>query len=276
MHRVLSNLLPKFYQLVQEAVFPPKCLVCGNFFQPPESAPIGRELQLTLQINVLSLLSPFLCPVCIRGLVAVESPLCSCCGLPFKSRQGEDHHCGDCIASPKNFRFARAAVVYEQISTEIIHCFKYKGKLQLARPLSELLLTTFRLFWDKDSIDLIVPVPLHIKRHMKRGFNQAYLLIRNWHTDAAQYLFDFSDLQIERNVLIRTVPTAPQTALGRKRRATNIKNVFDLTDKKKILDKRILLIDDVYTTGATVNECARLLLKHGAKHVDVLTLARAV
>jgi ComF family protein len=196
--------------------------------------------------------------------------------LPFKSRQGEDHLCGDCIASPKKFRFARAPLIYERIFTEVIHCFKYRGKIQLAGSLSELLLTTFRLFWDKDGVDVIVPVPLHLKRLRERGFNQAYLLIRNWQTAAARSSFDLSDLQIERDVLVRTVATAPQTALGRAQRAANIKEAFGIRKKEKIIDKRVLLIDDVYTTGATVNECARLLMKHGAEHVDVLTLARAV
>jgi predicted amidophosphoribosyltransferase len=87
---------------------------------------------------------------------------------------------------------------------------------------------------------------------------------------------DLSDLQIERDVIVRNVPTVPQTGLGRRQRAANIKDAFELVDEAKIIDKRILLVDDVYTTGATVDECARLLLHHGAAHVDVLSLARAV
>ena len=208
--------------------------------------------------------------------MAVESPLCSCCGLPFESRYGLDHRCGDCSASPKNFRIARAPLIYEQVFTEIIHCYKYKGKIQLARPLGELLLTAFRLFWDIDSIDVVVPVPLHRKRLRKRGFNQADLLIRNWQTIAGHLPFNLGDLQIERDVLIRTVPTRPQTGLGRRQRAANIKNAFELVNEAKIIDKRILLVDDVYTTGATADECAGVLLSNGAAHVDVLSLARAV
>ena len=146
----------------------------------------------------------------------------------------------------------------------------------MVRPLSELLLTAFRLFWDKDSIDVVVPVPLHLKRLRKRGFNQAHLLIRNWQAITSQLPFDPSDLQVERDVLVRSVPTAPQSGLGRRQRAANIKDAFGLLDEAKIIDKRILLVDDVYTTGATVDECARLLLHHGAAHVDVLSLARAI
>ena len=276
----MSKIVKKLYKIVKETVFPPKCLVCRSFIQPPggdyNGFPGEADLSLTVQIQVERLLSQYLCRDCIGGLVAVESPLCSCCGLPFESRHGIDHRCGDCSASPKKFRIARAPLVYEQIFTEVIHCYKYKGKLQLARPLGELLLTAFSFFWDKDSIDVVVPVPLHLKRLRKRGFNQVYLLIRNWQTIAGQVPFDLGDFQIERDVLSRTVPTAPQTGLGRRQRAENIKDAFVLADEAKIIDKRILLVDDVYTTGATVNECARLLVNHGATHVDVLSLARAV
>jgi ComF family protein len=132
------------------------------------------------------------------------------------------------------------------------------------------------LFWEKDRIDIILPVPLHVKRFRMRGFNQAYLLVRNWNSLAGQYPYGLTDLQIERNLLVRAVATVPQSTLGRAKRAVNIKNAFDLNEPDKVKDKSVLLIDDVYTTGATVNECARLLLNCGARHVDVLTLARAV
>jgi ComF family protein len=171
---------------------------------------------------------------------------------------------------------ARAPLVYDQTILNVVHCYKYKGKIQLAGPLGGLLLATFNCFWDKDSIDVIVPVPLHFKRLRKRGFNQVFLLIRNWKKFAAASHIDLSGVRIERNAIVRAASTSPQTGLGRKARMTNIKNAFKIQYKEKIKDKTILLVDDVYTTGATVNECARLLLKGGANHVDVLTLARAI
>ena len=276
----MSTILKKIYKIFNETVFPPKCLVCSNFLKPSQGFFNGFSgeagLSSTVQIQVDQLFSEYLCRNCLEGLVAVESPLCSCCGLPFESRHGLDHPCGDCSTSPKKFRIARAPLVYEQIFTEVIHCYKYRGKLQLARPLGELLLRAFRFFWDKDSIDVVVPVPLHLKRLRKRGFNQVYLLIRDWQTIAGQGPFDMGDLQIERDVIVRAIPTVPQTGLGRRQRADNIKDAFVLADEAKIFGKRVLLVDDVYTTGATVDECARLLLHHGADHVDVLSLARAV
>ena len=282
---MISNLLYKQYKILHQIVFPPKCLSCDRFYHPPDCDTTvvaedgGCEKEpapLSLPSQVDRLLSVCLCQECIQRLVAVESPICDCCGAPFKSRQGADHRCGDCITEPKYFSIARAPLVYEQIMTRVIHCFKYKGKVQLTNPLSEILLTAFSLFWEKDCIDIILPVPLHIKRFRKRGFNQAYLLVRNWNILGGRNPYCLAELQIERSLLVRTAATASQTALGRAKRAANIKNAFDLNDRDRIKNKRILLIDDVYTTGATVNECARLLLSYGARQVDILTLARAI
>jgi len=282
---VLSRILYRRYKTLQRIVFPPKCLVCSRFFNPPDCDAAGvaenvagkkEPAPLSLQSQLDRLLSVCLCPACIRGLVAVESPICDCCGLPINSRQGVNHRCGDCIREPKNYRIARAPLIYEQILTRVIHCFKYKGKVQLAKPLAELLLTAFRLFWEPGSIDIILPVPLHLKRFRMRGFNQAYLLVCSWNILAGQYPYRPAQQQVEPHLLVRTAATVPQSVLGRAQRAVNIKNAFDLNQPAKVKDKRVLLIDDVYTTGATVNECTRLLLNCGARHVDVLTLARAV
>ena len=279
------DLLHKIYRIFSQAVFPPKCLVCTRFFQLPacdiKMVPEAVDNNASacfpsLQSQVNRLLSRYLCSACMRGLILIESPICVCCGLPFKSRQGTDHLCGGCITEPKYFKIARAPLIYEQVLTRVIHRFKYNGKIQLADPLAELLLATFRMFWNKKCVDLILPVPLHLKKLRKRGFNQAYLLVRNWRTLAGQYYHDPTEFQIERDLLIRSLPTAPQSALGRAKRAANIKNAFELKNAEQIKDKHILLIDDLYTTGATVNECARLLLKYGVRQVDVLTLARAV
>jgi len=282
---MVSHLINRFYRIIQEAVFPPKCLVCETFFRILDQSrkgisagpgPEGHARSSSVQDQVEISLAAYLCPNCLAELVRVESPLCICCGIPFKSRQGENHYCGACIATDKKFGIARAPLVYDRIITEVIHCFKYRGKIQLARPLGELLLTAFMFFWDKDSIDIILPVPLHPSRFRRRGFNQADLLIRNWPDMAARRFCDFFPIRIESDVLIRKSPTAPQTALGRAQRTVNIKNAFDLNREEAIVDKRVLLIDDVYTTGATVNECGRLLLSRGAHQVDVLTLARAI
>ena len=242
-----------------EALFPATCLVCGSFFHSDSGE----------RVDCLRLLAPFVCPACLAVFLPVASPLCIQCGAVFISREGEDRLCGTCIESPKRFRIARACGVYDETLMALVHCFKYDGKIQLARPLGSLLLSGYFHYWKMDDIDLIVPVPLHVKRFRERGFNQSYLLVKDW----AQ--MSFQTPTVERNVLVRKRKTDPQTGLGRKRRITNIKDAFSVSDPSKIFGKRVLLVDDVYTTGATVDECSTALRRAGAKQVDVLTLARA-
>jgi ComF family protein len=159
---------------------------------------------------------------------------------------------------------------------QLIHRYKYGGKTHLAAPLGALLFIALMRYWDVNAIDLVLPVPLHVRRLRKRGFNQAFLLIRDWEMIAAELKISPVNFQMKFDVLTRNRWTESQTGLARRKRLTNIKNAFSIKDPLKIEDKRILLVDDVYTTGATVDECAQVLLAGGAQTVDVLTLARAL
>jgi ComF family protein len=288
----------------KQALFPTRCLVCGSLFHvaaheicDAEEGDMGAYhsniTQEFIEKQVVTYthgnyyldnlpkvfgkwMAPFLCPICTSGFLPVESPQCSKCGMVFKSREGEDHVCGECLNSPKRFQIARSAGIYQNTLMAVIHCFKYKGKIQLSQPLGILLFAAFINFWKKINMDLIVPVPLHVKKLRMRGFNPSFLLVKDWMRSAEFLHVEAPDIPIDINVLERKRWTEPQTGLGRKQRLANIKNAFHIRNGSKITGKRILLVDDVYTTGATVNECAKVLLKGGAKHVDVLTLARAV
>ena len=123
---------------------------------------------------------------------------------------------------------------------------------------------------------MVIPVPLHVKRLKKRGFNQSFLLVKDWGFYAKTFDIEFSHMQFNRHLLVRNRWTEPQTGLDRKKRKTNIKNAFRIRDVEKMNGKRVLLVDDVYTTGATADECSKVLLGAGATQVDVLTLARAM
>jgi ComF family protein len=256
-----------------DVLFPAKCLGCGRFFYPP-NIPKNRDKPDGIEYG--QLLGSYLCARCTENIIPVRAPMCTCCGLMFKSRVGEDRFCGDCLVSPKRFGKARAAAVYDQALMSVIHRFKYKGKIQLAKPLGGLLLAAFIRYWEQGSIDLVIPVPLYAGRFRKRGFNQAFLLIRSWKKMATAFQVDLSGIQVGKDILVRTRATASQTGLGRKARAVNIRNAFGVREVEKIEGQRILLVDDVYTTGSTAAECARVLMDGGAKRVDVLTLARAI
>lgn len=282
---MLPELFARISRSLTDALFPPKCLVCGSFLSPlrcegenpsesicPDKASLGHDMGAVFRM----FLGSFLCRDCRRGFASVESPMCLKCGIIFKSREGEDHSCGHCLKSPKRFRRARAAGLYDQALRKLIQGFKYKGKIQLAKPLGALLLFAFRRFWDQDEIDRLVPVPLHARRFRKRGFNQAFLLIKGWARTAEMLNLECSFPQVVRDELIRNRWTDPQTGLDRPRRMQNLRNAFSLRDASGIAGKRILLVDDVYTTGATADECARVLLAGGARYVDVLTVARTM
>jgi ComF family protein len=180
------------------------------------------------------------------------------------------------MAQPKKFGMARAAVSYDQQLMAVIHRFKYAGKTQLARPLGGLMLSAFMRHWEGAKVDRLLPVPLHPKKFRSRGFNQSYLLIHRWKAIARAMQISLPDIPILTDVLIRTEITVPQTGLGRAQRLKNVKGAFSVQSPEKVCGKKVLVVDDVYTTGATANECARILLKFGAERVDVLTLARAI
>ncbi len=262
----------------KKAFFPARCLTCGSFFyytDSPDSVPTVQGLPVKTITEFERLLAPFLCGGCLKGFKAVESPLCLHCGIMFKSREGDDHLCGNCLTRPKRFGMARSASIYDHALMAAIHCMKYYGKIQLARPFGALLFATFTRYWSKGEIDLVIPVPLHIAKMRMRGFNQAFLLVRHWRSIAEALHVNRPEIKIDQHSLIRAKQTRPQTGLSRKKRLTNIKNAFRLQTSKTIAGKKILLVDDVYTTGATVDECARVLLHGGAESVDVLTLAQA-
>jgi len=269
-------------RLVLDAVFPPKCLVCNRLFKPAAKRPgIKSPSKFAGEIadpfpESRHLLTFFCCPNCVSDLTAISSPMCTCCGVAFKSQQVQNHLCGDCIVQPKKFTMARAAVSCDPQFMAIIHRFKYAGKTRLAMPLGGMMLSAFMRHWGDEEVDGLLPVPLHSQKFRSRGFNQSYLLIQRWKTIAKTMQIPLSNLSIHTDVLIRTKGTKPQTGLGRAQRLKNIRDAFSVQSPEKICGKKVLVVDDVYTTGATANECARMLLKFGAERVDVLTLARAI
>jgi len=230
-----------------DILFPKRCMVCG--------LSIGKIEQYSF------------CPECISRINFIRSPLCISCGIPFADIYGTNHLCGDCISSRPPFTVARALGMYGKTLLDAIHLFKYNGKIAMGEILGEMMAQ-----YDYDSLDirdhsLLIPVPLHTLRLKERGFNQALILARH----IAHKFF----LPLDFTTLKRSVDTKPQVNLGRSERVKNIKGAFDLAHKEKIRGKKILLVDDVYTTGSTVRECTRVLIEKGAKEVSVLTLARA-
>lgn len=220
-------------------------------------------------------MAPWLCPECRPAFLPIESPKCPICGEMFKSRTGPDHICSECLTQKIYFDHIRSAGAYDGALMTAVHSLKYNQKTQLARPLGRLLFYALISYPEIGGPDIIVPVPLHAAKLKNRGFNQAALILAQWPEFFRRYGGLIPEIAPDGKILRRTKQTPTQTGLSRQARKENIRQAFSLAGKNRIQGKTLLLIDDVCTTGATVNECARTLKSGGAACVNVLTLARA-
>ena len=221
--------------------FPLYCIICGETLEP------GNRV--------------FLCSGCLTKVKRIQKPVCEKCGRPDCS-----YLCAECRKREQYYTIARAAGVYDGVLRDCIHKFKYRGELYLAKTLTNFMVHALEEFPELTQCDLIVPVPLHRVRERERGFNQAYLLARG--------IRNVLKTHISSKNLRRLEQSSPQTDLPRSTRLTNVKGIFGVRDSSEFSGKELLLIDDVYTTGSTVNECSRTLIGVGAKKVSVLTAAR--
>jgi len=226
---------------------PPQCPCCETFLEEGENG---------------------FCPDCLAGIRWIEPPFCSICGTPFVSKEAGTHACPSCLTRKRYFTMARALGCYEGSLQKIIHRWKYQGKASVTPYLGEWITERFYRYWNPRVLDLLVPVPLHPKRLRERGFNQALLL--------ARALSRRTEIPCQGRILQKKRPTPPQVQLDGGERERGVKGAFHIADREGVEGKTILLIDDVYTTGATVNECSKVLIRGGAKRVDVLTLAHTM
>ena len=228
--------------------------------------------------KVLNFLLPPHCPICQKQIMDnhavcgecfgklsfISGAVCEKCGRPLPYKEAKI--CANCLKKSPLYHRALSVLKYNESSKTLILPFKHADAIEL---------TPLLVQWmDKQgqslisNCDCILPVPLHITRLFKRKYNQSALL--------AKRLAKIYHKSYLPSVLIRVKHTESQGHMNSKQRQKNVKNAFKIQKADKIKDKNVLLIDDVMTTGATVNECTKVLLKAGAKQVDVLTLARVV
>jgi ComF family protein len=212
---------------------------------------------------------PFFCRRCWAGISPLTGPLCPRCGRPFSSplalAYAPQHNCARCRLAPPVYTQARAWYSYEPPLQEAIQLFKYHGKVALADFLGALAGARVLTL---PPADVVMPVPLHASRLRSRGFNQALLL--------ADRMNRHLRLPVSYDNLVRIRLTQPQTELSRKARLRNLRRAFVVQWPDEIKDQRVLLVDDVITTGTTINECAKALRKAGAAEVYVCALARTL
>jgi competence protein ComFC len=198
----------------------------------------------------------------------IAPPFCARCGLPFEGEITTPFECHNCRDVELHFRSARSAVVFRGLVSEVIHRYKYQGAVWFEPFLAELFTRQAGPELEGDNWDLIVPVPLHPVKKREREFNQAERL--------ARALGKVTGLPVEGGLLQRTLPTRTQTQLSRSERAANVAKAFTFRSGAQLDGERIVLVDDVFTTGATTNACAKLLRRNGSGEVCVWTVARGL
>lgn len=227
-----------------DTVLPPRCVVTGEM--------VDQQGMISSQAW--------------NKLDFVTDPMCNQCGFPFDFEVEPGSLCASCLDYPPPFEFARSALKYDDVSRELILGFKHADQTHMA--------LSFIPWLEKagsgmlNTADLLIPVPLHRWRLISRRYNQAAIL--------ARYVSESTKTPSLMNALKRTRATVSQGHMKAGERYKNVKRAFAVHPDADVKGKNIVLIDDVYTTGATAKECTKALLKAGANKVDVLTLARVV
>ena len=228
------------------AILPPLCLGCGEIVATPGA----------------------LCMRCWQGFSFITAPLCVRCGVPFIEDPGLGAQCAECLARPPRYRRARAALVYDDRSRKLVLPFKHGDRTDMARACARWMARAGSDLLQE--AELVAPVPLHWRRLLTRRYNQAQLLAAGIARD--------SGILLAPDLLRRRRWTGSQAGLKATERRRNVRSAFDIHPRwvQKVRGRSVLLVDDVLTTGATVDACVRVLGGAGARHVDVLTLARVV
>lgn len=240
----MMPVLPLLKGLLWPAVdyaLPPRCPGCG--------AIVGEDFAF--------------CLPCWGGMEFLGEPCCARCGVPFPHEMGEGAECGGCMADPPPWDSARAVLAYGDVARTVALRLKYGRRIGLARLIARQML---RHVGDEEA--LIVPVPLHRWRLWNRGFNQSALI--------ADHLGRLTGWPVEKQALRRVKRTAPLRGMNPKQRAKMVRGAFALGAGQAVKGRRILLIDDVHTSGATAAACAKMLKRGGATEVRLLCWARVL
>ena len=230
-----------------------------NWFYPPVCQICGEERAEAAQGCVG--------PACRGGVKYVRAPYCERCGLPFEGEMSQPFECANCQEVTLHFRSARSAVVANSLMLDVIHRYKYSRSLWFEPFLAGLLIASAAPALAAEAWDFIVPVPLYPVKKREREFNQAERL--------AARLGRAVKIPVNAGLLRRVKPTMTQTKLTREQRAANVHQAFAFCGPQKLTGEKIVLLDDVLTTGATTNACARALRRAGAGEICVWTVARA-
>lgn len=231
-----------------------------NFILPPRCACCGKVLDV----------DKGLCDNCIEQIEFINGAICYKCGQPLEAPNEQKGHllCGSCVKPSRNiFRFSRSAYFYDDFSKRLILDFKFHDRTDLASLLAKIIYVAGKDIFSA-GVDVIVPVPLHYTRLLKRRYNQSALL--------AKELGRLTGIRVDYDAVVKSKMTRPQVECSGAERLKNVKGAFTLKKPKHLQNKRVLLVDDVLTTGSTLKECALVIKQANPKSIDNLTIARAL
>lgn len=242
----LNNKIKSFCESLVDVVYPLNCLICRAKLNASQYSP--------------------LCSDCFSSIKKINPPFCIKCGKPLEIALTPSNKCLNCRKQEYNFDRAWSSTKYDGVMRECIHKLKYNRKFSLGNMFSRILIEFVNKYMEINKFDFIIPVPLHRTKLREREFNQAQML-------AEPLSSNFNKRLLSKNIY-RIRYTLSQSELSLQERRENIRGAFGISNPELIKGKDILIIDDVFTTGATVNECASLLKRNGAGLIEVLTLAR--
>ena len=247
---VVSTFFKNFFNKLVNYIFPAQCIICKNIIENNDG----------------------ICFECLKEIEFISEPRCAYCGFPFEimypneKTKSKYFVCPKCLEKKPKFDKSLSVVRYNDASKKIILPFKHADRTNYAKIMGKMMASTLSPF--KEKFDIIMPVPLHLKRMVKRKYNQSALL--------ANVIAKILKKPVVYNSLVRTKFKESQGHLSLKDRKLNVKEAFKIKNPLKVKGKNVLLVDDVLTTGATLNECAKILKKAGAKKVIAITFARVV
>ena len=237
---------------IKDLVFPKTCPICDR----------THKQLLTARDSDM----PGICEDCEKKLIRIQSPFCAHCGKPFEAEEDSRELCADCEKTKGSWSFVqgRGLFLYTGEITQAMYRLKYSSKREYARSFAYEAYEQLGDWVTHNGIEAIIPIPLHKDREIERGYNQAL--------DFAKELSKLLKVPCESDILIRVKKTIPQKQLDDKNRLDNLKNAFHI-EQKAVKYKKILLVDDIYTTGVTVSTAAECLLQYGVEAVYVMCIA---
>ncbi len=242
-------MLLEFLNKAIKLIFPPKCVLCGKIIENDDT----------------------LCPDCWKKIKFIEKPYCDKCSTPFEFEISSNDNCLSCIKNKPLYIKARSAIIYDNEIAKLIFNFKFHDKTYLKRFMGKCM---FKASIDIiDNIDILIPIPLHKKRLIYRKYNQSLLL--------ANEIGKLANKEVIYDFLYKTKHTVPQATLKQSDRISNLKNKFAIKSKylenlEKYKNLNFAIIDDVMTTGSTINECTKVLNEVGINNVYAITFAKTV